>query len=702
MWNPWADTEARSELSGRLKWFLLGRVAVISCFLCVVAIGYLGRGQQGYLVSINALLYFVALTYAVTLVSALLIDRISDLVRFTYAQLAIDLVLISGAIYLTSGVDSPFAFLYSLAVINGAVLLFAHGAFFAAAVATVLYDGLMVAMATGLIEVARPHDLPPLRPDAALVSRIITTNLTFFLTAFLSSFLARRIFDAEQRLAHQRAEHERVAILKDTLTQAIGSSLVTTDVDGRILTIDSAGKGIFADCDENKLRGSDLGDLFPPLKLTPSARLRFLQSPGAIEPIEFNHQPAGGESRQIRCSTAPLRDTFGHPIGALYVLQDVTDLRGIDVALEGDALSERKLAEIEASDIPAAQVHGLVGRSAAIRELSSLISRVAASDATVLITGESGTGKEVVARAIHEHGPRREKPFVAINCGAIPENLIESELFGHVKGAFTGASADRVGSFRMADGGTVFLDEIGELPLHLQVKLLRVLQERTFRPVGSEKTVAVDVRIIAATNRNLPAEVGAGRFREDLYYRLNVIELTIPPLRERREDVPLLVRHFLDQFASVHGRKITGFTNDGARALLEYDYPGNVRELENIVEHAVAMCDSETAGIEHLPSAMADASPDRPRRRDHAPRNAALDSETVGETPRLGFGTWQNVDLERDLAEYEKNFLLRALDEAGGVKKRAAELLGINYRSLRHRLQKYGLGDADQGTTSVQ
>ena len=220
----------------------------------------------------------------------------------------------------------------------------------------------------------------------------------------------------------------------------------------------------------------------------------------------------------------------------------------------------------------------------------------------MLIAGESGTGKELVARAMHARGPRRDKRFVAVNCGAIPENLIESELFGHVRGAFTGAVADRPGCFRQADGGTLFLDEIGELPLHLQVKLLRVLQERTFRPVGGETNVAVDVRIVAATNRDLHA-AGPGRTASA---RISTTASTssaidLPPLRERREDIPLLIRHFLRQFSDMHERRVCRFSVGAGRVLLQHHYPGNIRELENIVEHAVALCDGDTATEEHLP-----------------------------------------------------------------------------------------------------
>ena len=702
MWNPWAASDEIEDLRGRLKWFLLGRVAVLSCFFLVVAVGYLVRGEQGYLISINSLIAIVGLTYAVTLLSALLIDRLDELRLFTFTQMAIDVLLITGAIYLTSGVDSPFAFLYTLAIINGAVLMFSNGALFTAIIATLMFDGLLLSLATGVIESVRPLELPPAQLDAELISRLITTNLTFVLVGFLSSFLTKRIFAAEQELAEQQAENQRIAILKDTLAQAIGSTLMTTDSQGIILAVDTQGEGIFSGQPMERFRGKDIGVIFPALKLTPSARLRFLQSPGAIEPIEFSYEPDGAESAiEVRCSTAPLRDTFGHALGALYVFQDVTALRHVEDVDSTDAFASFAPNTAEA---PLDTVHpsdGLYGKSPLILALRKLVARVANSDATVLITGESGTGKEVVARAIHEQSPRRDKHFVAINCGAIPENLVESELFGHSKGAFTGADADRTGSFRMADGGTIFLDEIGELPLHLQVKLLRVVQERVFRPVGSETNVAVNVRIITATNRDLQQRIQDGQFREDLFYRINVIHIEVPPLRDRAEDIPLLVRHFLEQFAGMHERKIERFSTDAARALFDYDYPGNVRELENIVEHAVALCDGDTASIRHLPGYLTGGESVIPGAASRAPRPSAR--TTLGDdTGGVPTTRWEDIDLEHDLAEYEKNILLRALNEAGGVKKKAAALLGINYRSLRHRLQKYGLADIGPGSAAVQ
>jgi two-component system response regulator PilR (NtrC family) len=311
----------------------------------------------------------------------------------------------------------------------------------------------------------------------------------------------------------------------------------------------------------------------------------------------------------------------------------------------------------------------LIGTSRAMQRVVDLIAQVAATKANVLVSGESGTGKEIVARAIHDGSDRRDCPFVAVNCGAIPENLLESELFGHVKGAFTGAVSSKPGLFETAQSGTVFLDEIGELSLPLQVKLLRVIQERTFRRVGGTNDIRFDARLVAATNRRLEEEVAGGRFREDLYYRLNVIEVELPPLRERREDVPLLVAHFVEKYASELGCEVARVSDAALEKLLEYDYPGNVRELENVIERAVALSRSDQIGVEVLPPTVV-------RSRAGTARNRI---------PAEG------LSLEDVLADYERGLLLEALEQSGGVKKRAAQRLGISFRSFRYRLEKLGL-----------
>ncbi len=310
-------------------------------------------------------------------------------------------------------------------------------------------------------------------------------------------------------------------------------------------------------------------------------------------------------------------------------------------------------------------VEGIVAESYEMKKVLATALKVAKSCASVLITGETGTGKELIARFIHRYSPRKDKPFIPVNVAAIPETLIESELFGHVKGAFTGAVKDRKGYFQMADGGTIFLDEIGELPLNLQPKLLRVLQEGEFFPVGSSKPVKVDIRVIAATNKNLEEEVKKGNFREDLYYRLNVIHIHIKPLRERREDIPYLLDYFLKKFSQKEGKKIHGFTREAYEALIRYDYPGNVRELENIVERAVVMSQGDLITTDDLPVHL-------------------VSSEFQVESNK-------NLSLPERLELIEKSLILEALKENNWVKTRAAKELGISERVLRYRMEKLGI-----------
>jgi two-component system response regulator PilR (NtrC family) len=315
----------------------------------------------------------------------------------------------------------------------------------------------------------------------------------------------------------------------------------------------------------------------------------------------------------------------------------------------------------------------LLGASPAVDEVRRLVEKVAPTRTTVLVTGESGTGKEVVARTIHEKGNRREQPFVAINCGAIPEGLIESELFGHEKGSFTGASEAKAGLFEVAGSGTLFLDEVGELPQQVQVKLLRALQERKIRRVGGSADLAMPARIIAATNRELADEVKAGRFREDLYYRLNVIQVRMPALRDRREDLPLFVEHFLARFAAELGRSRPELDPEARRLLFAYGYPGNVRELANVLERAVTLCEGDLIRPSVLPPTVR-GQPD------------ALSAGAA--VPELAP---EGLDLQAHLDAVERRILEQALAHTGGVKSEAARLLRVTFRSLRYRLAKFGI-----------
>jgi len=327
-------------------------------------------------------------------------------------------------------------------------------------------------------------------------------------------------------------------------------------------------------------------------------------------------------------------------------------------ALKRDAASRNSLDNI-------------IGKSSAVEKLKATIRTIAPTGSTVLIYGESGTGKELVARAIHACSPRSAEPFVSINCGAFPETLLESELFGYMKGAFTGASQNKRGLFEVANGGTIFLDEISEMSVSMQVKLLRVLQERTIRPVGGTQETAIDVRVIAATNKDLSQMVANNTFREDLYYRVSVIPIQVPPLRDRREDVELLASHFLKKYAAAAQKSILRLSPESLATLRAYDWPGNVRELENTVERAVALETGQDLKV--------DLNFDMPRA-----RAAAGPSGNRGVTA-------DGLDFEKYVAEIERSLIESALQQSGGVQTRAAELLKVSYRSFRHLLKKYNI-----------
>jgi two-component system response regulator PilR (NtrC family) len=311
-----------------------------------------------------------------------------------------------------------------------------------------------------------------------------------------------------------------------------------------------------------------------------------------------------------------------------------------------------------------------VGRSRAMLELFDVIRKTAATTSNVLVTGESGTGKELVARAIHEESERHQGPFVSVNAGAIPEGLLESELFGHVKGAFTGAVASTEGLFSAADGGTLFLDEVTEIPVSVQVKLLRAIQERAIRRVGGTQDIAVDVRLVAASNRDIARAVADGTLREDLFYRLNVIPIHVPALRERREDIPLLVAHFIEKIGRETGKTLRGVTPEALAVLEQYRWPGNIRELENVVERAIVLGGDDVLGVEALPPSLT------------APAPTSVDVPPV-EVPDEG------VDIEAVLDDLERRYIQRALERTGGNQTRAAELLRLTFRQFRYKLQKH-------------
>ncbi len=367
--------------------------------------------------------------------------------------------------------------------------------------------------------------------------------------------------------------------------------------------------------------------------------------------------------------------------GAAYYVEKPFDLDEMKIVVR-KTLDQQRL-ELENADLKQQnrslraelrgqyRFEGLVGRSAKMRAIFQLIERVATTGSTIMIQGESGTGKELIARAIHYNSGRGEKPFVSINCGALPDELLESELFGHMKGSFTGATATKKGLFEVAHGGTIFLDEIGETSPAMQIKLLRVLQERRIRRVGGTEEIDVDVRVITATNQDLDAMVREKRFREDLFYRINVIPIRMPALREKPEDIPPLAEHFLEKYRSAMGKEIRGISEEAMERLEGYPWPGNVRELENVIERAVALELTDVIGPESLPVEV----------RAGGSRRGPIDVVL----PDSG------IDLDRNLEELRARYMGEAMERCGGVQTRAAELLGMTFRSFRYFAKKYGL-----------
>ena len=366
--------------------------------------------------------------------------------------------------------------------------------------------------------------------------------------------------------------------------------------------------------------------------------------------------------------------------GACHYLEKPVDLAELDEVVERvlerrQLISENRMLKAQLretyransgpGDNGSPRLEGIISRDPAMEEVLNMVARSAPSRASVLVRGESGTGKELVARAIHAASPRQERPFVAVNCAALNENLIESELFGHEKGAFTGADQQRHGRFEQADGGTLFIDEVAEVPPEVQVKLLRVLQERTIERVGGNAPTEVDVRLISATHQNLDELVASGRFREDLYYRLNVVSIEVPPLRQRRQDIPLLVDHFLQRYSSENGKEICEVSREVMDLLMRHPYPGNVRELQNVVERAVVMTRTDVITQSDLPAEI----------REMGGSPAAVDDSS---------------SLPDQVEALERRAIENALNQVQGVQSRAAELLGITERNLRYKLKKYG------------
>ncbi|MBM4260655.1 MAG: PAS domain S-box protein [Deltaproteobacteria bacterium] len=664
------------NLAEKIKWLLCLRVVTLTFFFCAAALLHFLRSDSEPL-NLYALIAPLGVAYLISFGSGLVLNRFGNERWFAHTQIDFDVLLITGTIWITGDTVSPFSFLYNLAVMNGAILLFYRGAFQTAAFSSACYTALwLVVNGWGISG--------PAAFAWSLLAPLVWNIGSFFAIAALSGYLAQKLGEAEERLKDQRAEYQRVEALKNGLLQGVASGVAVTDVTGSIEYFNVHAQQLTA-LNEAVVKGKIFKEIFP------DCSHRFDGANGKIYTDEFPFVCSSGESKQLRLTVAPLSDPNHQIVGYAAIFEDITKQRQLEenARVEEELRRAREFALAPQAAAPTEaefRFEGVVGKSGGMENIYRLIQKVAAGATNVLITGESGTGKELVARAIHYNGARCEKPFVAVNCGAIPENLIESELFGHVRGAFTGAVTDHNGLFKQADQGTIFLDEVGELLLHLQVKLLRVLQEKTFTPVGGSKPIKVDVRVISATNRDLRKETEAGRFREDLFYRLNVVQMVMPPLRNRREDIPALAHYFLRKFATSHAKKVEEISKAALLRLMNHHYPGNVRELENIIEHAVAIANSNILGEEDLPANL--------RGNNVIAMDPDLLEKGVSGGADQFFG--KGLSLDAELETHERLILVAALKRANGVQKRAAEILGINYRSLRHRLEKYDMSPSKQ------
>jgi transcriptional regulator with PAS, ATPase and Fis domain len=576
------------------------------------------------------------------------------------------------AVYYTGASVSPLQFLYLVPVMIACVFFSRRAAFIVTAMGTATYGALMSALYLGSIVTATGERFNEL-PAWSIVLQGVGLTSGMFLVALLTSYLAVTLRAHREIAERSQQELTELSLHQQTLIEGLPEGIITTALDGSVSNVNPTAMELLCLGDE-LITGKALAEVLA----AHSIEIPFAGAGLSSDEIAV-HQPGPTEPLRILYRVRPILDGTGSEVGKIIILQDVTKIRRIEGQLRVQEQMARLLSESSTPERGSfAPGQHFIGESAIMRKVFNLIQRVAPSDATVLISGESGTGKELVARAIHKGSSHADGPFIPVNCGAIPENLIESELFGYKKGAFTGADSDHSGLFRQAEGGTIFLDEIGELPLQMQTKLLRTIQQRSVRPVGGDRDIPVNVRIVAATNKTLKKEIERGNFREDLFYRLNVININLPPLRDRKEDLPLLINATLKRLSK--GKFVPVIPPATMQLLLNYNYPGNVRELENVLERAFVL-GGEVILPEHLPDNV--RHPQAAELHEHGMNTQILIDENI-EVP---------VNLDQLLAGIERRYLEVALLKTEGARKRAAELLGMNFRSFRYRLQKFGISD---------
>ncbi|MDD2943060.1 MAG: sigma 54-interacting transcriptional regulator [bacterium] len=683
-WRNKVQNLAELPIAGSLRTYLLSTPAmpeksllrkalIVIIFMRVVTLlailalsGWRALGPGGSQSSAQAVVIPITVILAISIINAFWVRNTRKLRRTGSIQFALDIVFVSFAIYLTGSHSATI--LYLLVILAASFAFGSHGALLAALFSAICYS----------LIVGGVMPSPGKVRDHASSMEIFLSYLSLTVIALLSGYLSRQRDLLARMTASQAADLNTLSNERKQIFNDISDGIITVDLDSAITSINEAAKSIMQlkNAPADTLIGRPLPEILVKAGID---ALHCSYSELQNEKIKELIIPGkNGTPIHLNYSLRPLTSDDGSQTGEILIFRDMSHLRTMEETL---SLHERMSALISQTE-EGERITGslqMIGDSSVMHQVFSLVDKVAPSEASVMICGESGTGKELIANAIHRKSKRCNHPFVAINCGAIPENLIESELFGHKRGAFTGAISDSPGLLRRAEGGTVFLDEIGELPINMQTKLLRVLQEKTVRAIGDTKDYKLDIRIVAATNRNLKQEIAVGTFREDLYYRLNVVNLWVPPLRERTEDIPPLVAHFISKYCDPD-QVLPRVSPEALKSLSSYNFPGNVRELENIIERAIVLGGSAITR-DHLPDEVKDFT------------QTAIISRFTNKSKKETTASAISlpVDLDQLIADLERRYITEALDQSKGARKEAADLLGVNMRSLRYRLKKYDM-----------
>lgn len=635
------------------------RVSVLSIVLFMLT-----WYQAAYSEVVSEALYLiVAIFFGLAAIAGIFLNHIKPGKIFTVCELAVHSTLVTLIVYNTGLAGSPWIFLYFPLIMVSALLvnrssalflgLFSVGTYYLA-IQNQQYSWLDLPLLSG----------PIMLSSAALKLQLLSLVSGMALVSIGMTFLKTRLRNQFLELMTARQEINSLSTAERDLLNSINHGVIVIDEQFNLKKVNDFAKTILGLSERRKITSEDIFTLLPEVV----AKLKL----GDLSAVELTLPES---EHRLNCKITESFSSSGKSY--LIVLNDLTEIQNVLQQLDVQNEMARLLAQPkQVSHLKAAFENKFIGQSKKMQQIFNTIKKVAPVGSTVLITGESGTGKELVASSIHE-ASERSGDFVAVNCGAIPEGLIESQLFGHRKGSFTGATSDHKGFFQQAENGTIFLDEIGELPLHLQTKLLRVIQEMRIRPVGAENDLPINVRIVAATNKNLASEVQQGSFREDLFFRLNVISVSLPALRERKEDIPLLIDFMLKKFTKGESQPL--IPPDTMKILMKYSYPGNIRELENIIEHAYVF-GGDVILPEHLPEHL-----------------VSFDRQDLSMASETQLVEQEDIDLEGEfeldayLQEIERKYLEAALEESEGIKTKAAEKLGLNFRSFRYRLDKFGI-----------